>query len=72
MLMKGGASSSVCVFVWVFVYVATDSPSQRRGEGGRMRQHDRKVIEFAWIPEAFARHGISAHGNAHVCNLHVI
>jgi hypothetical protein len=37
-----------------------------------MRQHDRKVIEFAWIPEAFARHGISAHGNAHVCNLHVI
>lgn len=60
----------VCVFVcrmWQLI-----SPSHRRGESGRMRQHDRKVIEFAWIPEAFARHGISAHGNAHVCYLHVI
>ena len=60
--------ASVCVWV----YVAADSPSQGRGDGGRMRQHDRKVIKFAWVPEAFARHGISAHGNAHVCYLHVI
>ncbi len=38
---------SACVCVCMCLYGAADSPSQGRGDGGRMRQHDRKVIEFA-------------------------
>jgi len=48
------------------------SPSPGRGDGGWMRQHDRKMIEFAWIPEAFAGHGISTHRDAHVGDFYMV